>query len=488
MRFIGGILALALFTGALATPKVTSLSERSLPANGRLIVHGDGFGKSGTLLIGNRGAIVTRWSDSAIHGYVPHQLTPGTAEVRVTNADGRSKPVRFEIAPRQFVDGSRVLWRFQTDRWMNRQFIEVDETRRVYTSDHTGLYALSPSGDLLWFAPGSGGDLPIDSSSNGIVYSSVALSVGPEIIRAHDRDGNIIWTFTSPQPGRLFAGPNVGPDGNIYAVQEVRGGSGIGLFALSPSGNLLWSNLGDPVLGTVDGDISINEIIFSEDRLYFSIIRQRSGGSGVTYSFDLVGNQQWHTGTGDLHLPFYRFPRLDPFGRVIGARGQTGAMAINEDGSVAWQKFHPGSPNVIEMPAVDSFGNSYFHDWLGIEMWSLDPAGNTRWVTGFESNLFTIGVGISPDDQVLVHTGVEDFAAEGFIRGINPNNGAINWRLDFEPENGIHQRSNNLYPVFAHVKHLSRTGARDQTPVYVTTLFSDVNAVTHGYLYAINYR
>jgi hypothetical protein len=370
---------------------------------------------------------------------------------------------------------------------MNRQFIEVDVSRRVYTSDHTGLYALSPSGNLLWFAPGSGGDLPIDSGNNGIVYSSVALGVGPEIIRAHDRDGNIIWRFIPSEPGQVIAGPNVGPDGNIYAVQEIRAGDGIGLFALAPDGTLLWSNEGDPVLGPVDS-ITNNEIIFSDDRLYFSIIRLRSGGSGVTYSFDLDGNQQWHTGTGDLHLPFYRFPRLDPFGRVIGARGQTGAMAINEDGSVAWQKFHPGSPNVIEMPAVDSFGNSYFHDWLGIELWSLDPAGSTRWVLGSEQSLFTIGLGISPDNLVLVHTGVEDFAAQGFIRGMSPNNGAVNWRYDFETENGIHQRSNNLYPVFAQLTQSSRNSARALTPVYVTTLFSDVNAVTHGYLYAINYR
>ena len=371
---------------------------------------------------------------------------------------------------------------------MARQFIEVDNTRRVYTADHLGLYALSQTGNLLWFAPGSGGDLPIDSDSNGIVYSSVALGTGPEIIRAHDRNGNILWRFIPPEPGRIFAGPNIGPDGNIYAAQEIRGDDGIGLFALSPQGNLLWSNPGDPILGTVDGDISNNEIIFSDDRLYFSIIRQRSGGSGVTYSFDLNGNQHWHTGTSDLHLPFYGFPRVDPFGRVVGPRGQTGVMTINEDGSVAWQQFHPGNPNVMDMATVDTNGNVFIPDWLGVEMWSLDSAGNTRWVLGTEADLFSNGVGISPDNEVLVNTGAEGFEARAFIRGMNPNDGAIFWRQDLEPEQGINQRINNLYPVFGNVAQSSRTGSRSLQTVYISTLFTNINVVPHGYLYAINYR
>ena len=292
MRILGVSIALCLASLSLATPQITKLSHESLPINGRLTIHGRGFTNEGEVTFGGIRAIATEWSENRVSAYVPYTLREGVAPLRIATKHGISGPTKFIVEPLQQTDGNRILWRFQTGRWMTRQFIEVDNTRRVYTSDHLGLYALSQSGNLLWFAPGSGGDLPIDSDSNGIVYSSVALGTGPESIRAHDRNGNIIWRFIPPEPGRIFAGPNVGPDGNIYAAQEIRGDDGIGLFALSPQGDLLWSNPGDPILGTVDGDISNNEIIFSDDRLYFSIIRQRSGGSGVTYSFDLNGNQQ----------------------------------------------------------------------------------------------------------------------------------------------------------------------------------------------------
>ena len=163
-------------------------------------------------------------------------------------------------------------------------------------------------------------------------------------------------------------------------------------------------------------------------------------------------------------------------------------MTINEDGSVAWQQFHPGNPNVMEMATVDMNGNVFIPDWLGVEMWSLDSAGNTRWVLGTETDLFSNGVGISPDNEVLVNTGAEGFDARGFIRGMNPNNGAILWRQDLEPEQGINQRINNLYPVFGNVAQSSRTGSRSLQTVYISTLFTNINVIPYGYLYAINYR
>ncbi len=485
MRLIWGILALSLWVAGSATPQITFLSELSLPPNGRLTVEGKDFGSRGRLLIGNREAIVTRWSGSKIHGYVPYQLGEGAVDVRVLNGEGASNAAKLQVEPRNVLDGGRVLWRFQTDRWMNRQFIEVDFSGRIYTADHIGTYALSPIGDLLWFAPGSGGDLPIDSSPSGIVYTGVALGTGPEIVRAHDRNGDIIWRFIPPEPGKLIAGPNVGPNGNVYAVQELRSGNGLGLFALSPNGNLLWSNVGEPELGPADG-ITNNEIIFSGHHLYFAMTGLGSV-SAITFSFDLDGNQQWHTGASGLHLPFYNFPRVDPFGRVVGARGQTGAMAINADGSVAWEAFHPGNPNVMQIPAVDSFGNIYIEDWLEVELWSLDPQGNTRWVLPRESNIISSMVGISKENRMLVNSAQHSFAGPGFVRGLLPANGVEQWRVQLEAENGVEQRTTNLYPVFSN-PIISRSPVRRPEAVYFTTAFADVNQVQHGYLYAVDYR
>jgi hypothetical protein len=41
----------------------------------------------------------------------------------------------------------------------------------------------------------------------------------------------------------VIAGPTVGPDGNVYVISDY---GGLGAFALSPAGQLLWSNSGNP--------------------------------------------------------------------------------------------------------------------------------------------------------------------------------------------------------------------------------------------------
>ncbi len=57
-------------------------------------------------------------------------------------------------------------------------------------------------------------------------------------------DGSIRWAFTDPGNGQgVIAGPTVGPDGNIYVVTDF---GGTGAFALSPSGQVVWTNPGIP--------------------------------------------------------------------------------------------------------------------------------------------------------------------------------------------------------------------------------------------------
>ena len=60
--------------------------------------------------------------------------------------------------------------------------------------------------------------------------------------------------------------------------------------------------------------------------------------------------------------------------------------------------------------------------------------------------------------------------------------------MEFETETGLHQRVNNLYQAFWGDIYTSRFGARQMQVVYVSTFFTDVNVVDHGYLYAIRYR
>ena len=61
----------------------------------------------------------------------------------------------------------------------------------------------------------------------------------------------------------MIAGPTVGPDGNIYVISDY---GGLGAFALSPAGQLLWSNPGNPTFSEY-GQLGA-EIVFGSGRLY----------------------------------------------------------------------------------------------------------------------------------------------------------------------------------------------------------------------------
>src|SRR4029450_1594861 len=78
------------------------------------------------------------------------------------------------------------------------------------------------------------------------------------------RTGHVRGTFVEPGTGQgVIAGPTVGPDGNIYVISDF---GGLGAFALSPAGQLLWGNLGSPAFSR-DGQLGA-EIVFSSTRLF----------------------------------------------------------------------------------------------------------------------------------------------------------------------------------------------------------------------------
>jgi outer membrane protein assembly factor BamB len=477
--WVFAVLCLPSAASSRAVPAITSVSPSSAGASGRIVVLGSGFGSTSDqgarrLLIDGHNAIVTQWRPTEIHAYVPESAAIGRARVRVVTEQGSSRAAFLSVkAPRQ--DG-RIRWRFRTDRWMNRQFVEVGPDGRVYTSDQLGLYALSPAGELLWFVPQAGGGHPIDIGPDGTIYTGVGDSQGPEIVKALNPDGSLKWEFVPPEPWSLGTGPNVGPDGNIYGTQDFTEKGGLGFFSLDPQGNLRWANVGDPpILALLEGD-SNSEVVFAPDRMYTGIVRHRSGGNPVTYAFDLQGNQIFQTGAGGLNVPFLSFPRVDPRQRAIGAYGQTGVIAVQPGGAVDWIRFHPGAPNVVRIPAIDSQGKIFAGDWIGVELWALTPDGATIWVQPRQNATALHNVGVSPDDRTLVVSGSAGLDGAGWVRGYSAANGALLWEVPLEPENGIVQHSNNLYPVFSSE---SRTA-------YVTTRFANVLERNFGYLYALN--
>jgi len=90
-------------------------------------------------------------------------------------------------------------------------------------SEH--LIRPSSQGEVLWTtSPAGGHNLP---GSDGIIFSSTGQAV-----RALNPDGSLEWGI--PTGDVIVGGPAVGPDGNIYAVDDAEFGG----LELESSGGL----------------------------------------------------------------------------------------------------------------------------------------------------------------------------------------------------------------------------------------------------------
>ena len=209
---------------AVAQPSITSLSGATAARSSRLLIQGSGFGSlqgAGRVEIGGISAPLTRWSDTLIAAYVPEAAATGTANVQVFDAQGFSSnlvPVTVTLRPAQ---NGRIRWRFQEDfdYILSRPAVAPDGT--VYSIDPTGhLYAVAANGGLKWIVnvPGTGfGNVSL--GSDGTIYTgstTVIFAVAP--------NGTLNWQFNQNPGAFILLGPNVGPDGNIYAVGHPRYG------------------------------------------------------------------------------------------------------------------------------------------------------------------------------------------------------------------------------------------------------------------------
>ena len=294
-------LATLIWTGAAQTQAsgavtgagtISSLSASTLPRSGYLEILGSNLGGSGQVLIDGISAPTATWGSTRIVAYVPEAARLTTVPVQVVNESGQpSNTVNLTVTSR--VANGRVKWRFQADSDYILQRPAVGADGTVVAHDSSGfVYALQSDGGLKWiyktrvFAAG-----PPSIGLDGTVYvadSSTITAINP--------DGSLKWTFTEPPGGQgVIAGPTVGPDGNIYAVTDL---AGLGALALSPAGQLLWSNTGDPVMAEI-GQLGV-EMSFGPsqpggavDQFYVTFDDFGSSERDHMYAFRLTGEQVW---------------------------------------------------------------------------------------------------------------------------------------------------------------------------------------------------
>lgn len=426
--------------------QIAGLSDTTLARSGRLRIFGAGFGADGQVLIDGRPAPIADWTDALIVAYVPETAQLGSVTVQVVTGGGSSNTVNLTVTTRQR-DG-RVKWRFQHSGSYTvvRPAVAPDGT--VYAVDVYGrLYALGPDGGLKWIARGAG-DKGVTVGADGTIY------IGSEsAIKAFNPDGTLKWTFVQNPRAFILLGPNVGPDGNIYAVST----SGIGIFSLTPSGVLRWSQPEIYDRRIVD----YQEVVFgpngADQQMYFLANNHLKGlrldGSPV-FAITTTGNQ----------------PATGPDGTVYAT--YTALGAYTPSGSVKWS-FTGEINNAATAPDVGPDGVVYFVHNLGT-LYAVNPDGSQRWKV-VTSEIMEDPI-VHPLNSMLVMGGIPTYGMSGFFKAVSTASHSELWRVTLSPENG-----GNLVP-----DSRPRFTLDGQT-VYITAqiLGGDANN-QYGYIYAID--
>jgi hypothetical protein len=257
-----------------------------------------------------------------------------------------------------------------------------------------------------------------------------------EAVFALNPDGTQKWVFDDTGTEQIIAGPNVGPDGNIYAVME--GFDGIGFFSLTPAGALRFAV--DAGRFSDYGSLG-EEIVFGNDTAYFAF-----DNSGL-WAYRLDGRLRWDVsldGTQDFA------PAIGPNGNVVVRDGVTGGLrlkAFTPDGDLDWTFGEPPG-NAQGKPDVGPDDTVYVSRNLS-ELIALNPNGSVKW-RHRGGEIFFDPVA-SPTNSMIFTGGRVTYGEPGFFMGFGLG-GKPRWRVDLPDEPGFGDYGQLVpisWPVFA---------------------------------------
>jgi len=383
-------------------PQLNSLSATSLPRSGYLEIFGVNFGASGKVLIDGLQSPFTKWTSSRIVAYVPESARLTTVPVQVITTGGASNTLNLLVTSR--TASGRLKWRFRMDGpySMVRPAIGPDGT--VYSIDIFGhLYALSPDGGLKWVVRGAG-DKGVAVGLDGTVFAG-----SEDSIKAYYPDGTSKWTFVQNPRAFILLGISVGPDGNIYGVAT----QGIGVFSLTPAGNLRWTQP-EPYSRPI---VDYAEIVFgpngSNSQLYFS-------ANNHTRALRLDGNPVFTLATRGQ-------PEVGPSGSV-----HIGGGTYSPGGSLVWQFSTP------LIPPVDAGSDGIIYGLsTALSLYGVNPNGTQRWHSTLPN--YAKDPIVDPLNSQVILGGAVTLDQTGFVLSVGTSNGATLWTHQFPIENGFNQ-------------------------------------------------
>jgi outer membrane protein assembly factor BamB len=369
-----------------------------------------------------------------------------------------------------------VLWTTQLDGPIYIQFIAVAPDGTIYVNTRTATYAINARGDILWsnpIAPADGVPHSISVGVDGTIYTGMGVVDDMySLVVALNPDGSIKWQYLPPEAAVLITGPNVGQDGNIYGLLEMWDDNSNHAFSLDPKGNLRWMTAGDLPVWPTNNFNGTSDVKFGDDFMITGHIK--IGYTHPTlHAFSIDGDFLWSTAS--LNPATTSMPAIDSDNRVICTWGQTGIRALAANGQQEWFTLHPDGANFLQRPAVDSNGVIYIGDFIGVDLWALNPDGSSRWVLPTTDEIMA-ELTVTPDDQFLIVRGNSGADGPFWIRGYSTVDGELLWQVDLQPAGEDFIQLASAYDV---------AFSPDATVAYVTTTYTG-DGIEHGNLYAIH--
>ena len=442
--------------GTLTEPgTIDNLSANTLPRSGLLEIFGSNFGGSGQVLIGDLAAPVSYWSSTHVIAFVPELAPLMTVAVQVVNAVGPSNTLPLNVTERPLPSG-RVNWRFRMDGpySMVRPAIGPDGT--IYAIDaFAHLYALAPDGGLKWVV-NDAGDKGVAAGADGTVYVA-----SENDIKAFNPDGSSKWTFVQNPSAFICLGVSVGPDGNIYSV----GVQGMGIFSLTPAGELRWAVpelYNRPI-------VDYAEIVFgpngNNQQLYF-------GANAHTRALGLDGRSVF-TLNGSFQ------PAVGPDGSVHSA-----LAAYSPNGTLLWNFVSPYPYNTFSAPDVGSDGVHYFTQNL-IQLFALNAGGSVSWHVTLKNPVG--GPIVDPFSSIIVLGGANTLNNPGTIQAVSTVNGKDLWSITLPAEDPTAFNPNTgSFGYNQGVSTRGRFSPDGQTVYFMTYTATGDNNTSRSFVYSIS--
>lgn len=418
---------LALLGLSLASAQAFTVDPPQQNRSSFVRLRGPGFGAvQGKVTIGGLPAPIAHWDDNLIECYVPEAAALGKSIVAVKPAPRNVRPskARMTVLARETLTG-RFKWRVKLpDQFVTSRPLVGSDGTIFATGSFGHVYAVNPDGSIRWVVQPAGG---IAGTLGMLPNGNLVVGGGGGVQSLSALNGATVWTFPLTTP--LVAGPSVGPDGNVYAVDNSRWSQDvIGAFVLSPDGDLL-SKSGKYYLD--DGGFGAQEFKFGGGNAYFWSAYSVTGDPevlGGLNALQLGGGLHWRV-TDGVGI----FPGAIANGNVALFRPSNIEMR-DASSNVIWSQNlgqFGGQPQVEAVVASD--GRTYFTT-TAAKLHAISPTGQilfSKTIGGIVSNHI-----VRPDANQIALQYQPNFGIAARIQGYDTNANLL-WSEELPIEFGV---------------------------------------------------